>query len=638
VCGALIEDNAIFCDACGALQESNPSTGSEEKVDEETDSTPMDADSSEASEAPATDSASDEVVEEDTEEDSASNVDADNSTLVPPPIDELIPAELPELPKVSGASMAPPAPIEFAAPKPVSTIPQPANQVGSDGQADTSPPPISYEGDAFTDSVPPEERTAEETAALLEGAPDAPGDGDTPLAGPPENTGELSLLTDNEPSTRSALVAVLTGLLFLCLATWLVARDNQAYEIERRMDSQGENALEKLDLGEVTVEVKGTADAEVFIDGQRLGRIPLSRKVTAGAHVLKVSKRNFEPQQKEFTVKKGEKFEIEVTLTEVASGMAWVESGSFYRGCDVQKDAYCYRYRSEQPGRQIELDGFYIDKTEVTVAEYGECVKAGACVPNGLQAYTGPVNRLGVPTYLKSDMCNWGQAGRDNHPLNCVTWYEADQYCQWSGKDLPTEAQWEKAARGQKGSLYPWGNAEPSCHFAVIKVGNKACSQKQTWDVGKKPEGQSPYGVMDMVGNVSEWVWDRYSAGFYAQAPSKNPVGPNAGFQRGIRGGAWSSIHTSGELRTSYRWRRPPTFRSLAIGFRCAKPAPGKTSVIPRENAAETQQQNPQGAAAPSSKSGGVVQPKVLPKTKTPKVPGAQVPIQAAPSAMPAAQ
>jgi hypothetical protein len=87
---------------------------------------------------------------------------------------------------------------------------------------------------------------------------------------------------------------------------------------------------------------------------------------------------------------------------------------------------------------------------------------------------------------------------------------------------------------------------------------------------------------MDMVGNVSEWVWDRYSPIYYAQAPSKNPIGPAAGFQRGIRGGAWSSVHTSGELRTSYRWRRPPTYRSLAIGFRCAKPGAGAAEIIPQ--------------------------------------------------------
>jgi len=249
----------------------------------------------------------------------------------------------------------------------------------------------------------------------------------------------------------------------------------------------------------------------------------------------------------------------------------------------MEKDAYCTRYRSEQPGRQLNLDGFYMDKTEVTVSQYATCVEAGKCTANWLQTYTGKVNAQGVPTYSKSDMCNWGRRGRDNHPVNCVTWYEADQYCQWQEKHLPTEAQWEKAARGSEGILYPWGNAEPSCHFAVIKVGNNACSQKQTWDVGKKEDGRSPYGVMDMVGNVSEWVWDRFSSGYFAQAPSQNPTGPNAGFQRGIRGGAWSSVHTAGELRSSYRWRRPPTFRSPAIGFRCAKPGHGKAPVIVRE-------------------------------------------------------
>ena len=624
MCAALIEDNAIFCDACGALQEGNTSAESKEEPGDNDDA----VDESENLESDAQEKDVSQESEEAAIDGDGPEADEKTDTVVPPPIDELIPEALPELPQVSGSSMAPPAPIEFAAPRPVSTIPQPASDLKDEAGEDTVPPPISYEGDAFTDSVPPEERSEEETAALFSHAAAASSENETPLAGTPETTGELSFVTDGPPTTRSALVAVLTGLLFLCVATWIVAQDNQAYELERRKEQHGENALKRFELGEVTIDVKGTAGAEVAIDGQRLGQIPLVRKVTAGTHVIRVSKRNFEPQQKEFTAKKGEKFEINISLTEVASGMAWVEAGSFYRGCDVQKDAYCYRYRSEQPGRQIELDGFYIDKTEVTVAEYGECVKAGACVPNGLQAYTGPVNGLGVPTYLKSDMCNWGQPGRDNHPLNCVTWYEADQYCLWAGKDLPTEAQWEKAARGQKGPLYPWGNAEPSCHFAVIKVGNKACSQKQTWDVGKKPEGQSSYGVMDMVGNVSEWVWDRYSAGYYAQAPSKNPVGPNAGFQRGIRGGAWSSTHTSGELRSSYRWRRPPTFRSLAIGFRCVKPAPGQTSVIPRENAAEALNKGQDLGASPQKP---IPPNQMQPVPKTPSRSGVKVPPVSAP-------
>ena len=134
----------------------------------------------------------------------------------------------------------------------------------------------------------------------------------------------------------------------------------------------------------------------------------------------------------------------------------------------------------------------------------------------------------------------------------------------------------------------------------------------------------------DMVGNVSEWVWDRYSAGFYAQAPSKNPVGPNAGFQRGIRGGAWSSIHTSGELRTSYRWRRPPTFRSLAIGFRCAKPAPGQASVIPQEGAVEDMNKAAPGASVPAAKPVNNAQP--MPASKVPKPVKPAGPASAAPT------
>ena len=603
VCGALIEENAIFCDACGALQDNDSAPASEVSEESATDSEP-DAPETEPSEGgeanPEEEPASADSDEPETEEAAAVASNEDDSPAeraVPPPVDELIPEALPEMPKVSKGTMAPPAPIEFAAPRPVSTVPQPAQPENDleESMDDTVPPPISYEGDSFTDSVPPEPATVAEDADAADELDDLHS----------EISGELRLVSEPEPSSRPALVAVLLGLLMLCVATWIVAQDNKAYELQQRAEQEGANPMERFDLGDVTLQVSGTEGAEVALDGQVIGRSPLSRKINAGTHVLVVSQRGFEPQRTEFTVKNGEKYVAEARLTETAVGMAWVESGSFFRGCELQKDAFCYRYRSEQPGRQIELDGFYIDETEVTVGAYNKCVEAGACVPNGLQSYTGPFNSLGVPTYLKSDMFYWGQPGRDEHPLNCVTWYEADQYCQWAGKDLPTEAQWEKAARGEKGRLYPWGNAEPSCHFAVIKVGNKACSQKQTWDVGRKADGKSPYGVMDMVGNVSEWVWDRFSAGYYAQAPSKNPTGPNAGFQRGIRGGAWSSVHTSGELRTSYRWRRPPTFRSLAIGFRCVKPAPGQPSVIAREPEAATGLQRPPsnlpGKATPKS-------------------------------------
>ena len=585
VCDAIIEDNAIFCDACGALQDAD------RKKENDSDE---DSDESTAPETTLEDSDENSAAEETTEtkaEDATSPTPAKGT--VPSPLDDLIPSPLPTIPSVDQDSMAPPAPIEFASTKP--TPAQEGNDTIPEGEGagslddDAVPTPITLEGEGISvdisntgEGVPVSESDSEDVIKNIMASETVQRE-QSPVSSISQDTGPVPLPIGSAEtqSTRPVLVAVLMGLFFLCLATWFVSNENRTYEAS--MANSGSGAEEKhntLALGEATLVVTGSANATVRLNGQALGKVPFTGKITPGTHALAVGQEGFETQKKNFTVKKGEKYELAVSLIEVAKGMAWVPQGPFFRGCDPDKDAFCQRYRSEQPGRRINLDGFYIDKTEVTVADYRRCVAAGKCIPKGLSNYTGPVNRQGVPSYVYSEMCNWNQKGRDKHPLNCVTWYEGEQYCQWQGKHLPTEAQWEKAARGTTASLYPWGNADPSCHFAVIKVGSNACSQKQTWNVGAKPEGQSPFGVMDMVGNVSEWVWDRFSAGYYAQAPSKNPTGPGAGFKRGIRGGAWSSVHTSGELRASYRWRRPPTFRSPAIGFRCAKPGVGGAPII----------------------------------------------------------
>ena len=168
--------------------------------------------------------------------------------------------------------------------------------------------------------------------------------------------------------------------------------------------------------------------------------------------------------------------------------------------------------------RDIYLDTFAIDRTEVTVGAYRKCVENGPCT----EPDTGK-------------FCNWGGEDREEHPVNCVDWNQARTYCAWRGKRLPREAEWEKAARGTDGRKYPWSqNDEPGEQFeftseskcpdsspawANIGVTTTDSRKRRRWD--KFPDGASPYGALDMIGNVWEWVWDAVPGG------------------RGVRGGSW---------------------------------------------------------------------------------------------------
>jgi formylglycine-generating enzyme required for sulfatase activity len=232
------------------------------------------------------------------------------------------------------------------------------------------------------------------------------------------------------------------------------------------------------------------------------------------------------------------------------SPMVAVEAGPFRRGSLSGQGE-----EDERPQRLIYLDRFAIDRFTVSVAQYRHCVEAGAC---------------SKPDAEK--LCNFAMADRDNHPVNCVSWDQARSYCRWAGKRLPTEAEWEKAARGNDGRIFPWGDRAPTCELANHSLGNERYCRSETVPVGDYPGSASPYGAVQMAGNVFNWVNDWHDREYYRISPERNPTGPVLGKYRVVRGGSWFSPAV--DLRTTMRGLIPSPVRLNYVGFRCAKDLP----------------------------------------------------------------
>ncbi|MGY0219399.1 formylglycine-generating enzyme family protein [Endozoicomonadaceae bacterium StTr2] len=236
--------------------------------------------------------------------------------------------------------------------------------------------------------------------------------------------------------------------------------------------------------------------------------------------------------------------------------MVDVPGGFFQMGCTLSDADPTCQYTPEEKRHLVNLSPFKIDKYEVTFRRYQKCVDKGDCTPPAI-----------------GGALNYGWPDIDKFPVNGVTWIQADQFCKSEGRRLPTEAEWELAARGNDGRIFPWGNEKPSCDLAVMDkadAGFLGCGTGNTMDVGSRPKGQSPYGAMDMAGNLWEWTADWYSKTYYENSPIKDPQGPATGLYKTARGG---DFFTRGgyELRSTGRFEYEPTDYSIAVGFRCAK-------------------------------------------------------------------
>lgn len=208
------------------------------------------------------------------------------------------------------------------------------------------------------------------------------------------------------------------------------------------------------------------------------------------------------------------------------------------------------------PSHTVYLDAYYIGKYEVTNAQYKKFCDA-----------TGHSHPL-TPDFESHLRPRW--SGGDyfteypNYPVVNVTWEDAKAYCDWAGLRLPTEAEWEKAARGTDGRTYPWGN-----EWDASKCNSLESRKYQPTPVGSFPQGASPYGVMDMAGNVCEWCADWWGENYYQNTPNRNPTGPSSGSYRVLRGGSWFSWQDN--CFTSFRGEDWPQGRGDYLGFRCAR-------------------------------------------------------------------
>jgi formylglycine-generating enzyme required for sulfatase activity len=254
--------------------------------------------------------------------------------------------------------------------------------------------------------------------------------------------------------------------------------------------------------------------------------------------------------------KDGETASLQIVKGKDGAPMILIPAGPFTMGSNDGLP-------NERPEHTVTLDAYYIDQYEVTLVLYRQFLEA--------------TNHESPPTWDDEAAMTVG-----DRPAVGMKWSDAQAYCQWAGKRLPTEAEWEKAARGTDGRRYPWGHMQPFVDIAnynrglwvseaVTLVAVTSGLEGMSVRHGLKHGGKSPYGLSHMAGNAAEWVADWYDREYYQKSPEKNPTGPDQGEKRVIRGGSWADLPAA--LRVTARFSAEPDFEDRTIGFRCAMSA-----------------------------------------------------------------
>src|ERR1039457_190197 len=350
-------------------------------------------------------------------------------------------------------------------------------------------------------------------------------------------------------------------------------------------------------IPKLTVVIAGPAgkDVQVELDGEVLPAPMVGQKVQVdpGRHSLRAWSSSWE-ETKSVDVPEGESMTVTFHWAEVptrstrplkrlicAPNQIGIAGGVFWMGdLDVGENSL--------PIHKVTLSPYCIDRTEVTVASYWACVQSGGCQsPNAAVDWD---YIKGEEKYKLSQFCTWRKSGLTaQHPMNCVDWKQAAIYCQWTGGRLPTEAEWEYAARGSDTRRYPWGNEEPdesrlnACGAECVSMANEKLGMTlkglyatddawtATAPVGSYPNGKSPFGLLDMAGNVWEWTADTFA--HYRGQPVTNPhVFEFDELPRVCRGGGWFNEGAE-QFRAAHRMKNDSNTRSANPGFRCARGA-----------------------------------------------------------------
>ena len=289
-------------------------------------------------------------------------------------------------------------------------------------------------------------------------------------------------------------------------------------------------------------------------------------RLRRGSYTIEVTRTGYTTVRRQVRVAGGQTTRVAVKAHQVnttgggvaaggRAGIQWVAipGGSFIMGSSSGSS-------DEKPVHRVTVGAFSMLKTEVTVAQYRACLRAGKCTKPDTGSY-----------------CNWGKGGRDAHPVNCVDWSQARRFCRWAGGRLPSEAEWEYAARsGGKNWKYPWGNAAATCSRAVMGHARSCtatdpcgCGKNRTWPVCSKTAGNTTQGLCDMAGNVWEWTEDCWH-GSYSGAPTDGSAWTrNCEYDRVSRGG--SGFDPAGHLRATPRSTIPPAPAPVNLGVRCAR-------------------------------------------------------------------